>query len=75
MPTQQTNNWFQKLSDNVLALAEEFGLSDTHTNRFKDFVVTLAKEQYKIGNKSGISWAFKQAREEAGQTMTTKPAV
>jgi hypothetical protein len=75
MSDTQTNNWSQILSDKVISLAEEFGLSDAHTNRFKDFAVTLAKEQYKIGNKYGASWAFKRAREEAGQTVTQRPAV
>jgi hypothetical protein len=75
MSNTQTNNWFQTLSDKITSLAEEFGLSDTHTNRFKDFAVTLAKEQYKIGNKYGASWAFKRAREETGQTVTQRPAV
>ncbi len=75
MTTPQTNGWFDVLSDKVNSLAEEFGLSDNHTNRFKDFAVTLAKEQYKIGNKYGASWAFKKAREEAGQVVEAKPAV
>jgi hypothetical protein len=75
MPTTQTRNWYQKLNDNIHSLAEEFGLDDVQTNRFTDFTVNLAKEQYKNGNKSGIAWAFKQAREKNPHAQTTNIAV
>lgn len=68
--TQQTN-WYKLLLDKINCLCEEFGLDDSQTNQFKDFVVSLAKEQYKIGNKYGASWAFKRAREE---TPRSSPA-
>ncbi len=74
MTQPQTNNWYKALLDQIHSLSEEFGLDDEQTNRFRDFSVTLAKEQYKLGNKYGASWAFKRAREEAagvtsGQAM------
>lgn len=74
MSEQQTNNWYKTLLDQINSLSEEFGLDDVQTNRFRDFSVTLAKAQYKLGNKYGAAWAFKRAREEAagvtsGQAM------
>lgn len=76
MSDTQKINWSQTLSDKVCSFAEELGLDDIQTNRFKDFAFTVAKEQYKIGNKYGASWAFKKAREETGQahTIAAKPA-
>ncbi len=74
MTNTQTNNWRKALHDQIIALSEEFGLDDMQTNRFRDFSVMLAQEQYRIGNKYGASWAFKRAREEAGQTLAAKPS-
>lgn len=68
MSDTQNNNWYQLLLDKINSLSEEFGLDDVQTNQFRNFVVRLAKEQYKIGNKYGASWAFKRAREETPRT-------
>jgi hypothetical protein len=73
MSNLQTNNWYQALTDRVNTLSEEFGLDDMQTVSFRDFVVGLAREQYRVGNKSGISWAFKRAREEAGKSLEPQP--
>lgn len=75
MSNTQTRNWFNTLNDSIHSLAEEFGLDDVQTNRFLDFTVNLAREQYKTGNKSGIAWAFKQTREKNPQTQKTNIAV
>jgi|GEM_PF-1258829 len=64
MNAPQTTTWVNTLLDRVNSLAEEFGLDDGQSLRFRDFAIGLAKEQYKIGNKYGASWAFKRAREE-----------
>lgn len=64
----QQKNWFQNLSDKINQLATQFGLDDTQTNAFRDFVVTIARSQYQIGTKSGAGWAFKKIREEHGTT-------
>jgi hypothetical protein len=60
----QQSNWFQNLLNNIDQLAGQFGLDDTQTNAFRDFVVITARHQYKVGSKSGAGWAFKKAREE-----------
>lgn len=63
--TNPINNWYQRLLDRINEKAEEFGLDDTQANVFRDFVTTLARDQYKAGNRSGIGWAFEQARRKA----------
>lgn len=74
MSEPQTKTWYKNLTDSINLLSEEFGLSDIQTNRFRDFAMTVAKEQYRVGNKSGAAWAFKQAREGSGQSMTVGQA-
>lgn len=73
--TQPKTTWLDMLIDQVHMLSEEFGLSDAQTVRLKDFTIGLAKEQYRIGNKYGASWAFKRAREEAGRPLQIQPSV
>lgn len=63
MSDPQKNNWYKNLISSLNTLSEEFGLDDMQTVRFRDFVVTIAKDQYKNGNKCGAAWAFQQARE------------
>jgi len=69
----QQNNWFQNLLDKINQLAEQFGLNDSQTNTFRDFVVTTARYQYKVGSKSGAGWAFKKAREEQMTSVAPQP--
>lgn len=64
MENKTQNNWYQKLSDKISELAEQFGLDDPQTNRFRDFTVALARDQFKAGNRSGAGWAFEQARKK-----------
>ncbi len=75
MSETQKTNWFKTLNDRVNTLAETFGLDDTQANQFRDFAVQIAKEQYKVGSKSGASWAFKHSREKNPQMQTTNVAV
>lgn len=70
----QQNNWFQNLLDKINQLSDQFGLDDTQTNAFRDFVVTTARSQYQIGTKSGAGWAFKKIREEQVTGTTAQPA-
>ncbi len=66
MSDTQKNNWYRALLDEISMLAQSFRLSETQTHTFRDFVVTTAREQFKVGSRSGAGWAFKKARE--GQT-------
>ena len=63
-------NWFQNLSDNIHQLAEQFDLDELQTQTFRDFVVSIAREQYKTGSRSGAGWAFKKAKEQPNGSRT-----
>ena len=67
MSDPQRNNWFQALLDRINMFAEQFELDEVETGAFRDFVVTTAREQFKVGSKSGAGWAFKKAREGQAQ--------
>jgi len=74
MPDTQ-KNWFQNLSDHIHQLAEQFDLDEMQTQTFRDFVVSIAREQYKTGSRSGAGWAFKKAKEQLnGSRAPQQPA-
>lgn len=54
-------NWFTDLTSRIQSLAEKFELDDMCTQELRNFIVEVAKTQYKIGNKSGIRWAYAKA--------------
>jgi len=64
MSNQPTTSWYKKLLSQLNSLGEEFGLDDLQNERFRDFTVALAKDQFRAGNKSGIAWIYKQLREK-----------
>ena len=66
MPNLQ-NNWYRKLCDKVNEFAESFGLDDPQTNKFRDFIMSIARDQFKAGNRSGAGWAFEQARKKVAE--------
>lgn len=70
MSDTQKSHWLQTLQDRVNMFAEQFELDEVETSAFRDFVVTTARDQFKVGNKNGIGWAFKQMREGK---MTPRP--
>jgi hypothetical protein len=55
-------NWYRNLLDRITNLSEQFALDESQTSTFREFVVTLAQDQYKRGTKSGAGWAFAQAK-------------
>jgi len=63
----QQNNWYRSIIDKVNEFAESFGLNDLQTNRFRDFVMAIARDQFKAGNRSGAGWAFEQARKKIAE--------
>ncbi|MBI5794599.1 hypothetical protein HZA87_06005 [Candidatus Uhrbacteria bacterium] len=63
MSDTQKTNWFQTMLDKINMFAEQFELDEVETSAFRDFILTTAREQFKVGSKSGAGWAFKQVRE------------
>lgn len=63
MSNTQRSHWLQALQDRVNMFAEQFELDEVETGAFRDFIVTTARDQFKVGNKNGIGWTLKQIRE------------
>lgn len=59
METEKTKNWnwFENLTTECNSLAERFGLDDFHMSELRQFVEQVARDQYRIGSKSGYRWA------------------
>ena len=57
--------WYTKIISMSNSLSEEFGLDVVSTKRLRDFVFTIAKDQYQVGNKCGAAWAFQQAKQRS----------
>ena len=71
MSDTQKNPWYKNLLSQINTMAEQFGLDDVQTGSFRETVLTFAKTQYMVGNKSGIAWAFKKAAEKQGNAQAT----
>lgn len=63
----QAKTWYANLMADCNGLGEKFGLDDMMNGELRDFVVRIAKEQYKVGNKSGIRWLRTELAKQ-GQT-------
>lgn len=57
-------SWFMNLIASIQGVAEELGLDDLSSQKLREFVLGIAKEEYKAGNRAGISWARKNATKE-----------
>jgi hypothetical protein len=57
MNDQTTSKWQTAIINTSNTLAEEFGLDDLASQKLRESVMTIAREQYKAGNRSGIKWA------------------
>lgn len=55
-----SNKWYSSLISECNTLCEKWGLDDPGTEEFRNFVVNIAKEQYKTGNRSGIKWVYRK---------------
>ena len=53
--------WHVTLASRINELCEKFGMDDLMTAETRDFVIGVAREQFKAGNNSGISWERKRA--------------
>lgn len=59
--TEKKSMWMRDIIAKVHALAEDIQMDDMHTvSQLRDFVLSIAKEQFMAGNRSGISWARRQ---------------
>ena len=72
--TKQT--WYDKLMDVFDNLMRKFDMPEDMEIELREFMLSVAREQYKAGNRSGISWLRKKMREEGGEVaqLATAPA-
>ncbi|HBO99893.1 TPA: hypothetical protein DD617_01760 [Candidatus Uhrbacteria bacterium] len=61
------NKWYAKLVADCNSLSEQLGLDDLATSTLRDFVVQIARDQYKTGNRSGIKWMYRKMGSTAQQ--------
>ncbi len=52
-----TAQWFVNMTTRFNQLAQNLGLEGPTVEELRNFMIEIAKEQYKAGNKSGIRWA------------------
>lgn len=55
--TQTKQRWYSMLVDRFYTLTRKYDLPQDIADEFLGFIVEVAKEQFKAGNRSGISWA------------------
>ncbi len=71
----EKKNWFDRLMEPFDALMVKHDMPEDIHVELRNFVVELAKEQYKSGNKSGIAWLRKKAGAQRGQMLIAGPAL
>ncbi|MBU0531198.1 MAG: hypothetical protein ABIG32_01240 [Candidatus Uhrbacteria bacterium] len=49
--------WYVDMTTRFNQLAQNFGLEGPAADDLRSFMIEIAKEQYKVGNKCGIRWA------------------
>lgn len=57
--------WYEVLEDRFNALTLKFDLPEDMAHEIYSFVLETAREQFKSGNKSGISWILRKQAEDA----------
>ncbi len=62
-------SWLDKLTDRFNELMTKLDMPEDMRHELEGFVLSVAKEQYVIGNKSGISWLRKQVGAKPGQML------
>lgn len=61
---ENKQNWYDKISDSFELLMKKFDMPEDMQIEIREFVFGVAREQFRVGNKSGISWAYRKVREE-----------
>ncbi|MBP9828221.1 hypothetical protein KBC55_03645 [Patescibacteria group bacterium] len=66
-----TGRWFTELTDKFQALMRKYDMPEDIEWELQQFVVSIAKDQYRAGNRSGISWIRKQMAGAAAPVPTS----
>ena len=54
---QTKSRWYNTLVDRFSSLTRKYDLPQDIADEFLGFMIDVAKEQFKAGNRSGIAWA------------------
>lgn len=52
--------WYEILEDKFTSLMTKYDMPEDIANEIHAFVLEIAREQYKSGNRSGIAWLRRQ---------------
>lgn len=63
---ENKQHWYDKISDSFELLMRKFDMPEDMQIEIREFVFGVAREQFRVGNKSGISWAYRKVRDEQG---------
>lgn len=74
MENNQKQSWYDKLSDSFDALMRKFDMPEDMAIEIREFMFNVAREQYRVGNKSGISWLHRKMREGSGEQQAISAA-
>ncbi len=66
--------WYDILEDRYNALMIKFDMPEDIAHEIYSFITEVAREQYKSGNKSGISWLLKKQAIEGIRPKTAAAA-
>lgn len=53
--------WYTELMQRFQGLTGRLGLSEHEADQVKEFILSIAREQFMAGNRSGIAWMHKKA--------------
>lgn len=60
-------SWYSKMQSGITQLSDQLELESEQRETLRDFITSIAKEQFCAGNKSGILWLRAQMRKESQQ--------
>lgn len=66
---QEKSIWYKDVMSNISILSSAFELTAEERERLTTLCLSIAKQQYLMGNRAGISWARKQMRIEQTPTI------
>ena len=61
MPTEnQEKSWYRILMDTFYSIMKKHDMPEDIANEIEAFVMSVAKEQYRAGSKSGAAYVYKR---------------
>lgn len=69
----EKKSWSARIMDRFETLMSKFDMPEDIQVDLRNFVSEVAREQYRAGTKSGISWLRKKAGAQPGQMLVAGP--